>query len=77
MLYALLSTYLCLFLLRALVVVCVAKVELYEELGLGSSTANVQAMRLNVAVPPPPPDSVQVIRRKKPSLRKVVSTRRK
>lgn len=52
-------------------------VELYEELGLGSSTANVQAMRLNVAVPPPPPDSVQVIRRKKPSLRKVVSTRRK
>lgn len=58
--------------------VCVCfQVELYEELGLGSSTANVQAMRLNVAVPPPPPDSVQVVRRKKPSLRKVVSTRRK
>ena len=53
------------------------QIELYDELGLGSSTANVQSMRLNVAVPPPPPDSdyIQVVRRKQPELRKLIVQR--
>ena len=55
------------------------QIELYDELGLGSSTANVQAMRLNVAVPPPPPDSnyVYVVHRKNPSLRKPLQVKKK
>jgi hypothetical protein len=51
------------------------QIELYEELGLGSSSANVQAMRLEVAVPPPPPGTVFAVHRTHPSLRQ--TSRRK
>ncbi len=46
-----------------------AQTELYEELSLGSSIANVQSMRINVTLPPPAQGSVHIIRRTPVGLR--------